>query len=375
MTEASTAELPPRANPHLVGQSAAEAELLASFRSQRMAHAWLLRGPRGIGKATLAYRFARWVLAGADRPSAPPSGTIAGGLFGDSPPATPAADSLYLNPTNPVFRRIAAAGHADLMTVEIGSDDKGKRYSEVRVEDVREVGRFLSLTAAEGGWRIVIIDSADEMNRNAANALLKVLEEPPRRALLLLVSHSPGALLPTVRSRCRGLTLHPLKENEVDGLLSQRLSESSASDRRVLTDLADGSIGRALDLAGEGGLEVHGELMGLVGSLPELDIGRLHRFAEKMARQSGETAFRAASYLLLWWLSRLIAAAAGRPPVACDPEQVALFARIARPGNLDRWMEVWEKINRLLVRTDAVNLDRRQVMLTAMLAIRDAARP
>ncbi len=372
--ETAPESLSPRANPELIGQQPAEAELLAAFRSERMAHAWLLRGPRGIGKATLAYRFARWILAGGGR-SAAGSGSGAGGLFGDSLPTAPAADSLYLEPTSPVFRRIAARGHADLMTVEVGADDKGKRRSEIVADDVREVSRFMSMTAAEGGWRIVIVDSADEMNRNAANALLKVLEEPPRRALLMLVCHSAGRLLPTIRSRCRGLNLQPLKGTDVDALLAHHLPALSDAERYVLVRLAEGSIGRALDLAGEGGLEVHGELMGLVGELPGLDVGRLHRFAEKMSRQDGETAFRAASHLLLWWLSQLTTTAAGRVPAGQEAAEAALFARIAGPGNLDRWLEVWEKVNHLLARTDAVNLDRRQVMLTAMLAVRDAARP
>jgi len=364
-------ERTPRANPDLIGHAAAEAELLAAFRSERLSHAWLLRGPRGIGKATLAYRFARWILAGGGEPA----GGGAGGLFGDSLPKAPAGDGLYVDPARPVFRRVASGGHADLMTVEVGTDDKGKPRSEIVVDTVREVGRFLSLTSGEGGWRIVVVDSADEMNRNAANALLKVLEEPPRRALLLLVCHNPGKLPATVRSRCRGLTLQPLAEGDVGTLLARHVPGLAEGDRRVLIRLAEGSIGRALALAGEGGLEVHGELMELVGGLPDLDIARLHRFAEKLSRQGSEPAFRAAADLLRWWLSHLIAAAAGRPPAGQEPAETALFARLAGPGNLERWLEVWEKVNHLLARTDAVNLDRRQVMLTALLAVRDAARP
>ena len=217
MTEADPPETTPdpRANPDLSGHAAAEETLKTAAESGRLAHAWLFRGPRGIGKATLAFRFARWLLASSGASSlaapAPPS------LFGDdmAPEAIGSDEGLFVAPENPVFRRVAAAGHADLMTIEVGLDDRGRRRREIVAADVREVGRFLSMTPAEGGWRVVIIDSADDMNRHAANAVLKVLEEPPRRAVLLLVSHNPGRLLATIRSRCRSLALRPLANDTV----------------------------------------------------------------------------------------------------------------------------------------------------------------
>src|SRR5215472_371137 len=149
----------PRANPLLLGHEAAEATLLEAMRSGRMHHAWLITGPDGVGKATLAYRFARRLLAGM-----------------------PSDDTLALDPHHPVFRRVAAGAHADLHTVERGYDERRRRMrTQIAAEDVRRVSAFMSLTAAEGGWRVAIIDGAEEMNQTAANALLKILEEPPRR--------------------------------------------------------------------------------------------------------------------------------------------------------------------------------------------------
>ena len=192
-----TDEIPwpePRRNPDLIGHETAEQALIDSAASGRMPHAWLICGPEGIGKATLAYRFARYLLAGPQ-----PAGLFGAGETG-----------LYVAPDHPVFRRVAAKGHADLMTVELGADPKtGRMRGEIVVDDVRAVSEFMHMTPAEGGFRVVIVDIVDAMNRNAANALLKILEEPPPQALLLLVCHAPGRVLATIRSRCRKLVLRP----------------------------------------------------------------------------------------------------------------------------------------------------------------------
>src|SRR6516165_11749449 len=201
LPESTVAVPASRANPDLVGHESAERELRRLVEAGRLPHAILLSGPRGIGKATLAFRFARFLLAnGDDRTNAV------------------AESGLAINPESGVFRRVAAGGHADLLPIERAYDPRRRRLrGEIVVEDAREITSFFRLTAAEEGWRIVIVDGAEEMNRSAANALLKVLEEPPRQALLLLVSHSPGRLLPTIRSRCRRFPLVPLAGMLVPG--------------------------------------------------------------------------------------------------------------------------------------------------------------
>ena len=330
----------PRANPDLTGQEAGEAALLSAWRSGRMPHAWLLAGPRGIGKATLAYRAARFILAGGE----------AGGMF-----AGPAqSGTLALPSDHPVFRRVAAGGHADLLTIERKVNPKtDKLRDEIVVDDVRDVGEFLHLTPGEGGWRVVIVDAAEEMNINAANAVLKVLEEPPRQALLLLVTHAPGRLLPTIRSRCRLLNLAPLENKQVEGLLARYRPELEPGDRSVLVTLAEGSIGRALDLADRGGVELYKELLGLLARLPALDIPAVHDFADRLGRGSEASAsFRTAMELLQGWLSQRVKGAR---------------------GGVDRWIGVWDKIGRLAVRTEAVNLDRKLVLVSVFIALAAAA--
>ena len=357
---------PPRANPDLIGHAAAEGVLLEAFNGGRPAHAWLISGPRGIGKATLAFRFARFLLARG--------GGDAGTLFAEPPP-----DSLYVAPDHPVFRRAAAGGHADLLTVERGWDEKkGRLRTEIVVDDVRAVGQFLGLTAAEGGWRVVVIDSADEMNRNAANAVLKVLEEPPRRAVLLLVSHGPGRLLPTIRSRCRRLVLKPLEEDVVASLVAEYRPGLAAEDVAELTRLSEGSVGRALALAADGGLELYRNLVDLLETLPGLDVAALHAFGDRVAKPGADDAFRVVGDLVRWWLGRLIlfGARGGKDAGEGMPgRERALIERLFRAGGLDRWLEVWEKTNRLLAQAEESGLDRKQVVLNVFLTLDSAVRP
>jgi DNA polymerase-3 subunit delta' len=351
----------PRANPRLLDQGAAEAVLLRAAKSGRLPHAWLLTGPRGVGKATLAYRFTRFLLAGGA--AAEDAGP---GLFGAPPPPR----DLALPAGHPMFRRVASAGHPDLLTLERTLNDKGKLRSEIVIEDVRTAVDRLHHTPAEGGWRILVIDSADELNRNAANALLKILEEPAPRSLMLLVSHAPGALLPTIRSRCCHLALAPLPPATVGRLLGDYAPELEPDERAALVGLADGSIGRALDLVEAGGLELYRELVALLSTLPRLDIQRTHAFAESLGRAGDGRAFATAMELLGWWLARLVREGAlGRQPAPVVPEEQGLAARLAGSLRLADWLALWEKLTRLVARTDRVNLDRKQVAMTAFLEI------
>ncbi len=355
----------PRANPELLDREAAEQTLLRAFRSGRLPHAWLLSGPRGIGKATLAYRFARFVLA-----EPKPAGQGAD-LFGAAPAAP---EGLYLEPESEVFRRVAAGSHPDLRCLEVGVDPRtGKTRREILVDDVRKIGHFLRMTSSEGGWRVVIVDSIDNLNRNAANALLKVLEEPPEQALLMLVSHAPGGLLATVRSRCCHLPVAPLQEATVARLMERFAPDLSPEDRAALVRLGEGSIGRALDLAAGGGLELYRELLSVLEDLPRLDVAKTHALGDRLAKGSDETAFRTGMELLIWWLARSIRGAAeGKPPPEVLVGEGALAARLAVGPGLARWLPLWDKITRLFTQAGAANLDRKQVVITALLELEAA---
>ena len=361
--EGSTGDMltapPPRENPLLFGHEAAETALLQAYRSGRLPHAWLMSGPRGIGKATLAFRFARFLFAEA---------AAGAGLF-----AAP-AQSLTLAEDHPVFRRVVSGGHSDLLVVERSFDARRKKLrSEIVVEDTRAIAGFLRLTPAEGGWRIVIVDGADLMNRNAANGLLKILEEPPQRSMLLLLSDNPGRLLPTIRSRCRCLVLKPLGDEAVIEALGRYRSDLDRADRLALARLAEGSIGRALELAAADGLALYRGLLALLERLPDADDVALHAFADRLGRT--EDGFRLLGELLPGWLARLVglsAGGAGAPAVL--PEEEAAMHRLSGRRRLDQWVEVWENLTHLFAQADSINLDRKQVVLNAFFALEEAAR-
>jgi DNA polymerase-3 subunit delta' len=360
----------PRAQADLVGHAEAETKLLAAWDSGRLPHAWLITGPKGIGKATLAYRFARFALAGG----AAQDSFSGGGLFGAEP--APSTGGLSVNPESSVFRRVAAASHPDLLIVEKGVDPKsGRERSAIGVEDARSIGGFLSLTPSEGGWRVVVVDSADEMTRNAANAMLKTLEEPPARSLLLLVCHAPGRIPSTVRSRCRRLSLAPLADTDVTSLLTRLLPDSDEAERAALARMGEGSVGRALALASAGGLDLYRDLLTFAGRLPTVDVAAAHALSDKLARAGANEAFSAFTDLFGWWIARLVRLSARNGGTSeIFPGEHAALKKTAGLRRLDQWAEVWEKIARLFGQGEGLHLDRKQILLSALLSLEPESR-
>lgn len=328
----------PRENPCLTGHEAAEAALLEGLQGGRLHHAWLITGPEGVGKATLAYRFTRRLLGGGTQ-------------------------TLHMPPADAVFRRVAAGTHADLLTIEREWDEKKKRMKkQIAAETVRSIPPFLHLTPAEGGWRVVIVDGAEDVNPQSANALLKVLEEPPARAVLILVCSAPGRLLPTIRSRCRHLTLAPLAATEMDAVLRERLPELSATERAALARIAEGSPGRAMTLAEEGGLK----LAAMVGEVLEAGSGisllRAYEMADALREQAAFETF-------MGLLQRGIAAAV----TACIRGTAdAIQRRLVDSRTVLAWAETAEAIGRLAEETERANMDRRQATVAGLALLKAA---
>lgn len=366
---AEAAGLPvPAANLQLLGHEWAEQLVLEAWSSGRMPHAWLIAGPPGIGKATLAYRIARFVLSGGGQGAT-------GGLFGAAgmPP-----DSLAVAPDGRVARMVAAESHPDLRILRRELNDKGEMSAVVRVSDVREFVGSLRLRSGEGGWRVAIVDEAERMNRSAENALLKILEEPPPKSLIILVSNALNTMLPTTRSRCRRLVLKPLGDAVVLDLLRRARPELGDADATVLLRLCEGSIGRALTLADVGGADLYRAVSGLMAALP---VGRgdrvpgeaVHALAGAWARRPkpGEAdAFAAGVELLLWWVDRAVRAsvdATGLRDVV--PGDLAAGRRWVAAVGAEAVFRRRAEVERLARLERLVNLDRRQVILDAMHAL------
>src|SRR3984957_2349460 len=257
----------PRETAVLFGHRDAELALLNAYRSGRIPHAWLIGGAQGIGKATLAYRMARYVLAHRDA------------LAND----VQRAETLWVDPSDPVARHVAAGAHGGLLTLERSLNDKGVMRTVITVDETRETISFFGSTAAVEGWRVCIVDTVDELNPNAANALLKILEEPPRQSLFLLVSHAPARVLPTIQSRCRKLPLRPLVTSDVIGAAA--LAANIAIDDPALTEAAqaaDGSVARALTLLGGDALKLQQKTTALLATLPRVDPRELHALGDAL---------------------------------------------------------------------------------------------
>ena len=354
----------------VVGHEQAQSLFLDAFNADKLHHAWLITGPRGVGKASLAYAMARFLLHN------PPASSDGPGLFGDVLEPVQ-AESLATDPESPVNHRISAGSHPDLISIERSVDEKtGKKRNEILVNDVRKLQGFYSTTSGEGGWRIAIVDSADELNRNAANALLKILEEPPSNSVLFVLAHAPGRLLPTIRSRCRQLRLKPLEFEEVRQVVGVQFPSLSPEELQGCALLSEGSPGYAITLAEQKGLELYGQILSLLSQLPALNVPALHALGDDLAGVKNKDRFGLFSDLLTRFFNRLVRVNAD--PGANVPEilggELELMRALGQRLPLDQWVELWEKGSQILARTDAVNLDRKQVVLNIFSMISQSLR-
>jgi DNA polymerase III subunit delta' len=343
-SEEEAAETPyPRATADLFGHAGAEAAFLAGYRGARVPHAFLIVGPKGIGKATLAYRIARFVLAHPD-PAAP---------------AVQKAKSLAVDANDPVARRVAAQGQGDLLVLQRTPNEKGVLRQQIAVDDVRRTVSFFGSTAGEGGWRIAIVDAVDELNRSSANALLKVLEEPPERALLLLVSHAAARVPPTLRSRCRLITLRPLTEPDVAAAVAAATG-TTATDPQVhaAAAAAEGSVARALALLDEDALALRQQALDLLDGLPALDPNAMHALGDALAGTDPQPLASFIDTVNAWLSGRLDREGRDRAAI----------------GRLARLAEVWERINQAARDAAEYNLERKPLVFSVFGLLAEATR-
>lgn len=338
----------PRATRALFGHAEGEQTLLNAFRSGHMHHGWLIMGSDGIGKATLAYRAARYFLAAE----------------GDR-----TGDGLTVTEGCAADRQITALSHPSLLVIRRNFDTKTKRFpTAITVDEVRRLKGFLARSAEQGSWRVVIVDKADELNLNAANALLKSLEEPPAQTVFFLVSTYPGRLLPTIRSRVRTLQLSALSDEALKSAVAQAFRHSSAeishgpptpSEWDVLRPLAMGSVRRVITLHADKGTELYQRVAKLVSDLPSVDWAAVHSLSDELQSPAAEQKFSLFYEILMDYISRIIRDSAS----GADTDYARTGARLIGPDRLATWAGLWERVAAEKNEALTLNLDRKALIL------------
>ncbi len=336
----------PRHATGLVGHAGAERDLLDAYRAGRLPHAIILGGPMGVGKATLAWRLAKFIL--------------------DNPIPTTARAREARDLSSPAASRVAAQvaslSHPDIALLRRETNDKTKRfYTEIRADDVRRVIQLFQRAPGAGGWRVCVVDSAEDLNRSSANALLKLIEEPPPASLFLMVAHRPGLILPTIRSRARLIRLQALGPSEIETvtrMLGPPWSEQPAADIARASEAA-GSLHGALRLIGARGLDLDALVRGLLQRLPEVDWRAVHRLADQTTGRDGEAGFDIALAAIQDWLALRVR----------DGSSAGVPARRLAP-----YAEAWDKVSANARETDALNLDKRPLLLSIFADLATAAR-
>lgn len=336
----------PRDTLQLFGQQDAEAAFLDAWNTGRLHHGWLLTGPRGVGKATLAWRIARFLLTDPG----------------------PHAETLDPAPGHPSLRQIAALSAPGLMLLRRPWDDKAKRLAtQITVDEVRRLGGFFAMSA--GGRRVVIVDAADDLNPNAANAILKLLEEPPADSTLLLIAHQPARLLPTIRSRCRVLRLPGLEP----GALSAAVEQAGGEVDEARLALAEGSVGAALSLA-TGGAEVYARLLDLFAR-PQMDRGAARALADACAGKAGAERLHQTLDAIDRLLHRAARAGLLGPPQGAPPAEAAVLTRLSPHDQSARaWAALSQQIGDRSGHARAVNVDPASIVWDALARIDAQAR-
>jgi len=352
----------PRETRALFGHAAQEAEVLRAFTSGRLHHAWMLTGAKGVGKATFAWRIARFLLATPEDD---------GGMFAPAPPTT-----LDIADSHPVARRLLQLAEPRHFLLRRAPNEKETALSQViSVEEVRKMKSFFALSAADGGRRTAIIDAVDEMNPAAANALLKLLEEPPANVTLLLIAHQPARLLPTIRSRCRELRLAPLGAADLADALTQAGGDIAPEARTALAELSGGSVGEAFRLTNLEGLKLYSALTRLFATLPRLDRPQALALSELAGARGAAETFDLVVTLIDLCLARLARhGATGQLPPEAAPGEAQLLQRLA-PGPLAAraWAELAQTLSARARRGKAVNLDPAALLMDMLLKVDETA--
>jgi DNA polymerase-3 subunit delta' len=313
--------------------------MAAAMAQGQVHHAWLIAGAKGLGKATLAYRFARRLLGASQAGTRP----------------------LDVAPDDPNARLAAASSHPDLFVLRRGIGDKGKARREITAEEARALGAFFSLGSARDGWRVAIVDCVDDLNRHAANAILKIVEEPPPRSAILLVCNAPGAALATIRSRCRRVALCPQPDHVVSAALGAKADET-------LLRLANGRPGRAIAFAAQSAGDLNDRLLQGLLALPRKGPLALWGVAFERGGDAGAR-FALALDLLQDAIRRGVVRALG----AEEGRDLSGLSALISPNSAPAWAAAWARLSSLREEWDGLGMDASHAMTRAGAILSQAA--
>jgi len=339
----------PRETYDFFGHVKAEGELLRSYLRGCLPHAFIISGLPGIGKATLAWRLARFILANPD------------------PAGVTRADrtDLFVPEGHAISRQVAALSHPDLVLLRREWNPETKRHAtQIQVDDVRRAIHMFQRAAGRGGFRICLLDCADDLNPSSANALLKLVEEPPPRSLFLIVAHQPGLLLATLRSRCRKVHLKPLGSTDIGNILTALgppWSNTSEPKRETAIARAQGSVHRTLRLLDEEGIALETAVMRVLDELPQIDWNKAHILADRISARHNSTDYESTLALIDEWLDARVHLGA--------QDYREDYARRLAP-----FADVWEKLREATREMETFNLDKRPFVLSLIADLAAATR-
>ena len=345
----------PRKTVNLFGHQKAQTEILNALKSKKIHHAWLVCGPKGIGKATLAWKMARTLLTMAS------SAVNSDGIN--------SITNLNVAIDNPIYKKTLALTEPKLHLLRRNWDPKTEKFRQsITIEDIRALKGFFHLSSTDDGRRIVIIDSADDLQPAGANALLKILEEPPVKTTILIISHNPSRLLPTIKSRCRMLNLKPLDSKDLQKGIDQALGTNNKINNNI-SELANGSIGNAMHLLNNRGLEIYESLCKLFNSLPNLDRPKAIELASELTKKKSDQNFEILISMLNVFINRLALTGAGASPqVEIMQSEFDILNKLSpNLSSAKIWSEFGQNILNDAIKAKNVNLEPSSVILDSFL--------
>ncbi len=355
----------PRSMKFCLGHDKQEKLLIDMYRKNNIPHAMIFSGFEGIGKTTMAFRIAKFLL----KHNKNISNHSSAGLFGEEE-LPQKISSLDVDPDDPVSRRIASGGHADLLHIyRIFDKAKGKKDSSLKVETLRKIEPFLRKTSSEGGWRIVIIEDADTMNRNAQNAILKILEEPPENVLIILIAHRLGRLISTIHSRARKLYFSPLSSDVMGELFHKSGYDLSDKDMKTLCDLSDGSFGIAVKYLENDALSMIKDIIDHLEHAKNGDIYKIHEFSNSLSTVAQDKQYQVFVDILQKMMRKILLLKARGNNVIPEYLQAPVLHNIFYEYSLEKVIRICDELKNHYERVEFSNLDRRDAVRASFLMI------